>query len=352
MLETIKEYASEQLEQSGGATAMRRLHADWCCELAERSVGVPRAWLGEESPGFEDEYDNVRSALAWAWRTGHDEYGLRLCATLGFWIKQGLFADAVSWLEAATPRMEHGSPPIRLQALRAAGSIAFFVLADPEQAGDHWRRGLEVAAELDDADSIDWFEDRLAGVDWERGELELAARHFEGRVERYRSTGNRHGEVSALHLLGEVLRDLGRFDEAEAILVEADGVYRELALEAGVQTNLHSLADLALDRGDLATALALYRDSLSMASSLGLERRQIAYCLAGIACVLAERGEDKTAATIWGAVGAAEETLGFRMIPMERERYERRVATFEDTPAWVTGRRLSLDEAVTLIPPD
>jgi hypothetical protein len=37
---------------------------------------------------------------------------------------------------------------------------------------------------------------------------------------------------------------------------------------------------------------------------------------------------------------------------MERERYERRVATFEDTPAWVTGRRLSLDEAVTLIPPD
>jgi tetratricopeptide (TPR) repeat protein len=214
----------------------------------------------------------------------------------------------------------------------------------------YWSRGLAVATELADADEIISFEDRLAAVDWERGDLESTAEHFESRVDHYRASGDRVAEANTLHLLGELKRDLGRFDEAEALLLDADGVYRELGHEAAIQGNLHSLGDLALDRGDLETALPLYRDALAMARDLALDR-EAAYCLAGIACVLAETGEDEAAATIWGAVGAAEESLGFRMIPMERVRYERRVEPLEDTPAWITGRRLSLDDAAALVPP-
>jgi predicted ATPase len=43
MLETIREYASERLEQSGDAGAVQLRHAEWCCELSERLVGAPRA---------------------------------------------------------------------------------------------------------------------------------------------------------------------------------------------------------------------------------------------------------------------------------------------------------------------
>jgi predicted ATPase/class 3 adenylate cyclase len=349
MLETIREYAEERLEESGDATGMRARHASWCCELAERLVGVPSAWLAVEVGDFGADYDNVRSALGWAWRSGHAEYGLRLCAVLGYWIKEGLFRDAVGWLDAARPRIELGSPPVQLQALKAAGLIAFFLLADPEQADEQWQRALVVAKELGDDAEIEELEDRHMGVVWERGDLEQPARHFEQRVEHYRTTGNRDGEVRSLHLFGELLRDLGRYDEAEAVLVEADGIYLELGLDAGFLSNTHSRADLALDRGDLDAANRLYHDALAMAVDLGLERT-VTYCLAGIASVLAERGEDDAAATIWGAVEAAEERLGFRMIPMERLRYERRLAGFEAAPAWTAGRGLTLEEAVAAIP--
>ncbi len=351
MLETIRDYAGEQLDEAGDTAEMRTLHARWCCELAERLVGVPRTWIGEEYEGFEAEYGNVRAALAWAWRSGEDELGLRLGATLGFWIKESLFRDAVSWLDAARPRIAGASPPVRLRALAAAGMIAFFVLADSDEADAHWEGALEVAAELGDDEQVAWIEDRRANVDWERGNLERAAEHFVKRVERYRATGNRPDEASSLHLLGELMRDLGRFEEADVFLVDADRVYRDLGRVHAVQTNTHSRADLALDRGDLDAAMLLYQDALAMALSLDVER-EAAYCLAGVASVLAERGSDSAAATIWGAVCAAEERLGFRILSTERVRYELRTARLETSPEWVAGRALTLDEAVGSVPAD
>jgi hypothetical protein len=71
--------------------------------------------------------------------------------------------------------------------------------------------------------------------------------------------------------------------------------------------------------------------------------------LAGIASLLVERKRDQAAA-IWGAVCAAEEALGFRILAAERRRYESRLARLEGTPAWTAGRRLTLEDAVASIP--
>jgi hypothetical protein len=114
--------------------------------------------------------------------------------------------------------------------------------------------------------------------------------------------------------------------------------------------NTHSRADLALDRGDGTKALLLYREALEVSRSLGIDR-SVAYCLAGIASVLAEGGRDEDAARIWGAVCAAEDTLGFRMLAPERRRYEGHLALLEVRPAWIEGKRLTLEEAAALIPP-
>jgi hypothetical protein len=70
--------------------------------------------------------------------------------------------------------------------------------------------------------------------------------------------------------------------------------------------------------------------------------------LAGIAAVLVEQGRLEEAATLWGAASAGEEALGFRILGVERSRYESRLARLEGTPAWTSGRNLSLEEAVEL----
>jgi predicted ATPase len=351
MLETIKEFAWERLEESGDAAAVRLRHAEWFCELAERLVALPGPLLGdEEFVDFQADYNNVRSALAWTWASGHDELGLRLSATVRFWMRHGLFRDAVAWLEAAAPKIDQATPQVQLQALKAAGLIAQFVLADAERADAYWARGQPIAEDLGDAAEIAWIEDKRSGVDWERGDLESGTRHFGARAKHYRETGNRRGEADALHLLGENLRDLGRLDEAEKALADADALYRELGLELAVANNTHSLADLALDRADGTAALRLYREALEVVRSLGVER-SVAYCLAGMASVLATSGQDADAARIWGAVCAAEEALGFRMLAPERRRYENHLARLEATPAWTEGKRLTLEAAIASIQP-
>jgi tetratricopeptide (TPR) repeat protein len=246
MLETIREYASERLEEAGEAGTVAQRHAEWVCELAERLV--------------------VRGARC------------------------------------------------------------------PEEMGDE--------------EEIAWIQRLRVGVLWERGDFDRALALHEENLQKARASGNRIHEADLLHLLGEVIRDLGRFDEAETYLLDAETIYEEIGSGLGLANNVHSRADLALDRGDLGEAVKLYRRTIDLYRVQGwTDRRNLAYCLSGIASVLAEQGRDDEAATLWGAACAAEDNLGFRMLGTERRRYEARLARLESSPAWLTGRTLTLDEA-------
>jgi predicted ATPase/class 3 adenylate cyclase len=354
MLETIREYAAQRLEDARDASTLRRRQAEWCCELAERLIPLPRhlAALGADTEaGFarlEDERDNVHNALAWAWSSGEDELGLRLgVACSRWWIEGADFYDAVAWLEVAAPRIPLVPPGIQLQALKVAGLTAFHVLADTEQADQYWTRAQAIAAQLRDTEEIGWLEGRRAAVVWERGDLDVALAQARQGLKGSRARGNRFLEAQWLHGLGEVLRDLQQFDEAERALLEADVIYRDLGgQESSIAANTHSLGDLALDRGDLTTAADFYRQSL--AELPGRSPATLVACLAGLASVLAEGEHDETAATTWGAVCVAEELLGFRMIATERRRYEGRLARLEGTPAWAAGKDLTLEQALAL----
>ena len=67
-----------------------------------------------------------------------------------------------------------------------------------------------------------------AGVAWERGDLEGALSLFMQNLSKARASGNRRREAECLHMLGEVLRDLKRFEEGEEMLLLAGAIYREL----------------------------------------------------------------------------------------------------------------------------
>jgi predicted ATPase/class 3 adenylate cyclase len=348
MLETIREYAAEQLEGGGDADAVALRHAYWTCELAERLVGMPpRRLLDEGFGSFSEEYDGVRNAISWAWTSGEHELGLRFGpACVRYWMSEALFHDARAWLEQATPKASHAPPPIRREALRAAGVIAFFVLGDAALADEHWSEALAVAEEIGDEEEIAWIQRLRVGVLWERGDFDRALALHEENLQKARASGNRLREADILHLYGEVIRDLGRFDEAETYLLDAEAIYEDIGSGLGLANNVHSRADLSLDRGDLTEAVKLYQKTIDLYRVQGwTDRRNLVYCLSGIASVLAEQGEDDEAATLWGAACAAEDTLGFRMLGTERRRYETRLRRLESSPAWLAGRALTLDEA-------
>ena len=353
MLETVREYASEKLDESGEGDAVRLVHAEWFCKLAELLVGMPpRRLIDDDVGSFPDEYDNVRGALAWAWESGASELALRLGpACIRYWMQRALFGEAIDWLERAVPVLADAPAPTRLDALDAAGVIAFWIRADTDEAESYWVRARPLAEELGETEKLAWVDRMLAGVAWERGELERALELHEEALRRARADGKPVAEADALHMVGEALRDLGRFDESEAALLDADAIYRKLGNHRGIANNVHSLGDLELDRGRLAHAAERYRETLAIDLQYGGAHgdRDLVYCLAGLACVLAAEGRRSEAASVWGAVCGSEEALGFRMIHAERRRYAMRLAELEGTPEWEAGRDLTLEEAYDVV---
>src|SRR5262249_47481827 len=127
MLETLREYALERLEQSGEAETIRHRHADCFVALAETAEPHlfepnPRVWLDR----IAVEYDNLRGAQAWALAQEDAEIGVRLAvALLWFWNQRGYSTSEVrGWLEAALePARSLGQPlaALRAEALCARG---------------------------------------------------------------------------------------------------------------------------------------------------------------------------------------------------------------------------------------
>ena len=358
MLDTIREYAAERLLEADEATTMSEGHAEWSCELGESLIGQPGVrqnfWqdpsrADEILDRFQEEYENVQSAIDWAWTQGLDDLALRLsgpCET--FRSERGRFHESVAWLEIAEPKFPGASPEVQLRAFMCAAFIAFFLLSDSRRADRYWLQARAIAEELGDEDEVAWIDDRRASVLWEQGDLETALRMTEARLERVKGRGNRYSEGAALQSVGEILRDLERYDEAERTLIETLTLARTLRISPGDLIRIVlGLGDLELDRGNLTAALGHYRECLAERSREHPDPVHVP-ALAGIASVFADQGRDEEAATLRGAPGAAEEASGLRMLGRERRRYESRLSRLEGTRAWLSGRQLSAEEAADL----
>jgi predicted ATPase/class 3 adenylate cyclase len=103
MLETIREFAVELLDSSGDVAEACARHATWTAEAAEgldveSRTGDHSAFLAR----VDDEYANVREAIAWARKGGEEELLLSLATALwGFWSARGNGAEGRRALEDA-----------------------------------------------------------------------------------------------------------------------------------------------------------------------------------------------------------------------------------------------------------
>ncbi len=140
VLETLREYAREQLERAGEYEAAELTHAHYFVALAERADAFlrgsdQRAWFLR----LEREHDNLRAALRWLLdqdETAEREAGLRLAAALGyFWWMRGYHTEGARWLEGALARA-----PFTGRGRLGRGSSAYYSAVLGGRAADHaWR---------------------------------------------------------------------------------------------------------------------------------------------------------------------------------------------------------------------
>jgi predicted ATPase/DNA-binding CsgD family transcriptional regulator len=263
MLETISEYALEQLEVSGEAEDIRRHHASYFLALAETADPKLRGleqsrWLQR----LEADNANLRAALAWSLRDEGQvdnldrEQGARLVGALcWFWHLRTRYNEARSWCDRALALNDAAAPePVRARVLHGAG-VAAQMQGDFAYARRRLEEGLAMWRALGERWGAGYCLGWLAWVEIVAGDPVAGRPYAEASLALFRELDDNWGIMFALDALGPLLVNLGDYATGRALLEECLGLARALGDTYHIADTLAQLGGIAFDQGDYQTAL-------------------------------------------------------------------------------------------------
>jgi predicted ATPase len=346
MLETIREYAAEQLDESDEADELRWRHAEHFLALAEQAESTPgsAAWLRR----IERERDNYRAAFE-TLRAAHDTERL---ARLAYVIMRYLPtpAEQLRWVDVVLPGLDSLPGLLRAHLLRRAGFVSF-TAGDPTRSVQLMQESLAAYERLGDRTWISRQRRALGTAVAAAGDPERARALVEQSLAEATAASDTGGMSNALHALGEVELAEGNLDRAASLLERSAHLAHQSGNDELLLHIRHGQADVALERGDLREARRLYRATLESMPSPASRQRNVIYCLAGLAAAAATAGDCERAGYLWGAKEGRKAETGWRMLPTEDARYQKRIAGCAERAPLVfaaaaeRGRATSLEQA-------
>lgn len=363
MLETVREYALEQLESSGEAQTFHRRHAEYYLQMVEQAEPRLRGleqgkWLSI----LDQEHDNVRAALRWA--LDHHETHIAACIGRGiwyFWWIHGHQSEGRRYMEellADNPNMPETE---RGWALWGVGLTAYFQ-GDFNRAGRAADEAVHLFRRLDYK-----FEEAIALngqglVAMFQRQLDQARYYLEESLRLFRELGDTWGTAVALTGLGRLALSQHQYDQAVDALSESVALLWQVGDTNYLVFGLQSLAMSTLLTGNSARAADLFKDGLGLAAQVG-NRTTLAYCLEGLAASAAARAKFQgdpingagfqRAASLWGCAQKLRQDIGTPQPPTERALHEPYLALTREgldeasfAVAWAFGQAMSVDQAI------
>ena len=352
MLETVREFALDELERADEPALVRDAHAAYFLELAEgANLNAGRLRVGGQRLDLAiADQDNIRRALEWTSESRDLERALRLLAAMEqFWVVNDPH-EGVRRHAAVLELDGDADPALQAEALRSYGSSAD-IAGDGALALELYERGLALFDELGDAHGRAVLLHRFAIHAMVGGDLERAR----ALVDESQSLHERHGDTWGLAqtvgTLGAIARDEGDLEQASALVAESARLAEQVGVawwHAGMILELAALS-LAADKVDDADEKA--RAGLRLARQLhDYGGRVLGVGL--LSCVAGVRGDPDRAGRLWGAIENDHVRAPLGGWPRHRASCEARLvascagAVLDSAAA--TGRHLALDDAVAL----
>jgi predicted ATPase/transcriptional regulator with XRE-family HTH domain len=394
LLETVREFAEEQLVAAGEAAAAGRAHSVHYLGLARSAAAAAH---GPEQLGWaarlETEHGNLRAALGRS--LGEGPAGAELALRLGsalwwFWARRGYLGEGRRWLEAALAAGADAAPDARAVALLHLGNLAL-------DQGELCRARTayeQVLALLPRSAEPSILRAGLTGlglVALDQGDPRRATELFDECLALDREAGDRAGEATCLHNLGRAVAAAGNYGTARRLHEEALAIRRAAGDAVGVAYSTWALGETARGQGSaaagplLARSLAQFRaahDPLGASYALsGLgrldeergdneaasarhaeavrlrweagDRLGVAHGLEALARVATAAGRAEQAAWLLGVAAAEYRALGVVLLPEDQADHDRAVAAARAAlgeagfvAAWELGGVSSTDDAV------
>ena len=360
MLDTLREFALQKLEEAGESEQFRERFCDWVVELAENSIEQLRGAKSDSRIArLELEQINLQAAIDYCRSMPEPDWNraLRIGGGVWFyWFERGMLSTSRELFEHALQEIDGVDDPVRALALRALGSVARFQ-NDLETAERACIKALEIYTRLDDAAGQGNALGELGAIAERQGDMKKAAGYLDKALELFeRVPDDLHGRSFASAARGVINHLDGDLPGARA--------FYEAALEMGsksgdtdsIASALVNLGEVEEAEGDYDRAYSHYAKSLGLYAHRG-KKVAIAYC-AEIIAGLSSKHRDKPsdAAMFFGFADALRKEIESPIESFNAERLQADIKVTESamTPdtfkgSWDAGASLDIDEFLTLI---
>lgn len=280
ILETIREYAVEQLERMSEGSQLTRRHAEHYRAVAH-SLRPRRSEIKEATTKrarFRVEQPNLRLALEYFLLEDVPDAAQEMVDDLwSYWLQAGQLFEGEQWIERVLAVAEPTPNQMFASLISLHGEFLRF-----------------------------------------RGEIERAIPLKEQATEILRSLGEHHEVAANLHDIADSWAHVGDYERARAAASEALEIRRTLGDPGGIAHALSSLGDVALFEGDLSEARRIYAEVLELIEASPTEAVDKAVGLHSLAECRRRQGEyEGAAANLVEAIKlAAEQNLIFSVPEM------------------------------------
>lgn len=336
LLESLAEFARNQLRAGDEFAAVARRHAVYFCERVQHlSRGLRGARQAALLTALDSDYDNLLAALDWLITHGEAARACELAADLGpYWQLRGRYNQGLSLLARVLAQPESQAAPGHARALRQYGTLQYLTgdlaaadatlteaVALGRLAGDerelahaldllglvHAGRRAFAAAQAAHSEARDLAQahgDRaqaalstmyLGQLMNVRGGNSAAERAYREAWSLVQGSGDLTAEAIILSNLGEVAARLGRYERALGYYRRARDILQTLGFSDRLTATGTNTAEVLLILGDSASAVPLSEDAVAQFRLLG-NRANLAAAI-------------YVQAAAWAAVGRLAEAL-------------------------------------------
>lgn len=397
LLETIRQYATDRLAETGTATEYHRAHSDYFLAFAEGiqpKLAGPEQGLGLDT--LAAEHDNLQQALVFCEGDSESaQKGLRLMTTLGnYWFRRDHLHEARQRCAVFLALEANAEPtPERATASLLMGNLAL-CQGDNPAARKHYEETRDIRQHLGDRHGLAGALGSLGNVAHIQGDFEIARNYFEEALVLARESGNLNWQSVALTCLASVTFDQADYAASRAYTETALEICRQIGNRQTESSILNNLGRIARRQSAIPDAIRFYEQALAIDQELGRASQEavtrcnlaVAYAASGntanaafhygqalshmreggdlrpaaamlvsVAVFLAPLSPDygEAACRMLGASERVREEMGIPSTPTEQEELDDIEARLRQSltltafaAAWAEGRAMTLAEAI------
>jgi predicted ATPase/DNA-binding SARP family transcriptional activator len=387
MLETIREYARERLDESDELDILESHFTAYFLQFTEQIE--PELYSPDQMQWFgriDDEYSNIRTALSLLYDRQNMADGLRLAGALGwFWFRKARFSEGQHWLELFRDAVGETAPPgCRAKAAYFLGWMRLCISSvwgNPEgkhyfreslslwhETGDKqgialsqvwlaWKDGdiedhtgwaiadesVAIARETENPWTIAWCL-KVAYSHLRRKDMDLDSRRsaLEEAISLAREVNDPFLLSQTLNGMGNVFSWIGELEAAEPWYLDSLRIAREIGDSWSILENIYYLADGNFGLGWISKAKELFSEGLQLAMSYGA-RGYLGWFIGGFYGLAKHEGQNRRAVRL-GAFSESILNPNSRYNPYFAEKLgvDEEIAAAE----WKVGYNMTMEQAV------